>query len=406
MSAPAKGRSGNRLKWIGGLAAVFLAIEFLDELTYGAFNAAWPVIRNDLNLTYGEIGLLIGLPLVLGNLVEPILGLLGDLGYRKRLILLGAAGFTAATLLTGAAGAFLPLLLAGILLSPSSGTFVSLSQATLMDLDPARREPSMARWTLAGSIGVVAGPLLLTAAMALGGSWRILFFVFAAGSTLLGLMLLRRRFPIHPSSDRPKTFREAAAGLAAAFRRREVLRWLSLLAVSDLMLDVLLGFLALYFTDVAAVSPALAGAAVAVWTGAGLLSDALIIPLLERVNGIRYLRISAALMIPVYAGFLLAPWLGVKLALLAGMGLLNAGWYAIPQARVYAALPGKSGTAMAANSLFGVLAGCIPAVLGWVAQTAGLAPTMWLLMIGPVGLLLWLPRISPGAKPSPSADSR
>ncbi len=37
----------------------------------------------------------------------------------------------------------------------------------------------------------------------------------------------------------------------SALRRGEVLRWLVLLQFSDLMLDVLLGFLALYFVDVA-----------------------------------------------------------------------------------------------------------------------------------------------------------
>lgn len=39
-----------------------------------------------------------------------------------------------------------------------------------------------------------------------------------------------------------------------ALRQKEVLRWLVLLEFSDLMLDVLLGFLALYFVDVAGFS--------------------------------------------------------------------------------------------------------------------------------------------------------
>jgi hypothetical protein len=51
-----------------------------------------------------------------------------------------------------------------------------------------------------------------------------------------------------------------------ALRRREVLRWLTLLECADLMMDVLLGFLALYFVDVVGATPAQAGGAVAVWT--------------------------------------------------------------------------------------------------------------------------------------------
>jgi len=45
------------------------------------------------------------------------------------------------------------------------------------------------------------------------------------------------------------------------------------------MLDILYGFLALYFVDVVRVSPAFAALGVAVWTGLGLLGDFLLIPL-------------------------------------------------------------------------------------------------------------------------------
>jgi FSR family fosmidomycin resistance protein-like MFS transporter len=79
-----------------------------------------------------------------------------------------------------------------------------------------------------------------------------------------------------------------------ALRRREVLRWLTLLECSDLMLDVLLGFLALYFVDVVGATPAQASAAVAVWTGVGL------------------------------------------------MGLFNTGWYPVLKAQLYSAMPGQA----------------------------------------------------------------
>jgi FSR family fosmidomycin resistance protein-like MFS transporter len=379
---------------IGGLAAILLAIEFLDELVGSVYNTAWPLIRTDLGLSYAQIGLLVGLPFMLGNILEPVLGLLGDIGHRKKIILGGGFFFILALLLTSVSTVYLTLLCAAILFSPSSGAFVSLSQATLMDMDPERREQSMAKWTLAGSVGVVAGPLLLSAALLLGGSWRSTFILLAAAAFLLWLAVLPQRFGKTPSHEQPQNLKQAMAGLLSAFRHREVLRWLSLLALSDLMLDVLLGFLALYFTDIATVTPAVAAVAVAVWTGAGLISDVLIIPLLRRVNGAHYLRVSAIIMIGVYAGFLLVPWLGVKFILLACMGILNAGWYAIPQARLYSALPGKSGTAMAVSSAFGVATGLIPVALGLVAQTVGLNLAMWILLLGPVGLALWLPRES------------
>ena len=56
-----------------------------------------------------------------------------------------------------------------------------------------------------------------------------------------------------------------------AITRREVLRWLVLLELADLLLDVFGGFLALYLVDEAGASHATAGLAVALWAGAGLI---------------------------------------------------------------------------------------------------------------------------------------
>jgi FSR family fosmidomycin resistance protein-like MFS transporter len=112
------------------------------------------------------------------------------------------------------------------------------------------------------------------------------------------------------------------------------------------MLDVLLGFLALYFVDVAQVTPAQAGIAVAIWTGVGLLGDLLLIPLLERMHGLAYLRLSALLELVLYTAFLLLPgWIGSSSPGL--LGFFNSGWYAILQARLYQSMPGKSGAVLA-----------------------------------------------------------
>ena len=177
-----------------------------------------------------------------------------------------------------------------------------------------------------------------------------------------------------------------------ALRRPEVLRWLTLLAFSDLMLDVLLGFLALYFVDVAGATPSQAGMAVAVWTGLALVGDLLLIPLLERVRGLSYLRLSAAVELILFPVFLLAPSFWGKLGILALLGLFNAGWYSILKAQLYSAMPGQSGTVMTVGNVFGLVGGLIPLGLGLIAERFDLVVTMWLLLLGPVALLAGLPR--------------
>ncbi len=377
-----------------------LAIEFLDEFVFGAREAAWPLIRDDLGLSYDQIGLILSLPMFIGNVIEPALGILGDIWQRRAIVLAGGIAFTAALLLTSGSQSFGMFLGAAILFNPASGAFVSLSQATLMDLDSARHEQNMARWVFAGSAGVVCGALMLGALGALGLSWRQLFLLAAGLSSVLFVAVWRSPFPgRHPSqtgapAEKPPSLRDGITNALEALRRGEVLRWLILLQFSDLMLDVLHGFLALYFVDVVGVDEAQAGLAVAVWTGVGLIGDLLLIPLLERVRGLTYLRVSVLVEMVLFPAFLLVPGVAPKLVTLGLLGLFNAGWYSILQGQLYSAMPGQSGTVLAVSNLSGLVATMIPMGIGLAAERIGLGAAMWLFMAGPVALLIGLPRAS------------
>jgi FSR family fosmidomycin resistance protein-like MFS transporter len=252
----------------------------------------------------------------------------------------------------------------------------------------------MARWTLAGSVGNVIGPLALAGAVALNQSWRSVFLILAVLTVLLvGIVWKYPSATLTASSqvDQPiQSFNDGICQAINALKRRNVLRWLTLLQFSDLMLDVLRGFLALYFVDVVGASNTQASFAIAVWLGFGLLGDFLLIPLVERVQGLPYLRFSAIIVLCLYPAFLVVPNIDFKLIILGFLGFLNAGWYSLLQARLYTAMPGQSGTVMTLNNLVGFVGGLVPFVLGWVAQQYGLQPTMWMLLAAPIALLIGL----------------
>ncbi len=376
------------------LAFLFLLIEFFDELNYGAEGAALPAIRTDLALSYAQIGLLLGLPSIINTLIEPALMLLGDTRWRKQIMLGGGLVIAASLLAIASAQSFPILLLALILSYPASGAFVSLAQATLMDLNPGREAQSMARWTVAGSIGNLVGPLLLAGGFALGWGWRWAYVALAGLCLVMLLLTWPRRLPAHSHTgvEKASSLRALLAGLKNAGTNPRLLRWMVLLQFSDLLLDVLTGYLALYFTDVGGFSKAQTGLLLSIIMLAGLIANIALVPLLERVPGRRVVRTSAAAVIPLYAAWLLAPWAWAKIGLIILIRLVTLGWYEVLQGEAYAAAPGRSGTVMALNSVVGVLGGGIAWLVGWVAAQAGLPAAMWLLLLGPVCLVLFVPR--------------
>ncbi len=369
-----------------------LLIELLDELVYGAQGAALPAIRNDLQLSYEQIGILLSVPHLLSSLVEPVIGILGDTWRRKWLIVGGGIAFTVGIALIALGQSFVVLLLALTLMFPASGAFVSLSQATLMDLNPTRHDQLMVRWTLFGSIGVVGGSLLISALLAALGSWRPLFFVFTVIMLLLTLLVaMQRNFP-QPSEGEPLHFREGLRTAVNAMRDVQILRWLVLLDLADLAGDVLIGFVALYFADVVLVSEAEAALAVTTLTVAGLIGHALVIPLIDRVKGLTYVRVSALVVLALYALLLLVPDVIVKYVLLACIGVAASGWYAVLRGRLYSAMPNQSGISIAVTSAWGIVSGLVPALLGVAAEVFGLPLTMALLALGPIGLIVGVPK--------------
>jgi len=373
---------------------VLLAIEFLDEFVFGARETAWPMIRTDLHLNYEQIGLLLSIPAFIASLIEPALGILGDVWKRRIIVLGGGVIFMLSLVLTALSQHWAVLLLSFILFYPASGAFVHLSQSTLMDSDPARHEQNMARWTFAGSLGVVGGSFVLIAVTAVGGDWRSLF-ALSALLTLFCLMLAWR-FPFTNQPDAvaitPTEFVKGIRMALSALRRQEVIRWLVLLQFSDLMLDVLYGYIALYFVDVVRLSEEQAGLIVAIWLGISLLGDLLLIPLLERVQGLSYLRISTVLEFVLFPAFLLVPGVIPKLFLLSLIGLFSSGWYPILAGQLYSAMPGQSGIVMTVGNISGLVGSLIPFVIGLAAEHFGLGTAIWLLLLGPIALIVGLPR--------------
>jgi len=389
----------NILRGVIPLTYLFLLIECFDELNYGIGNAALPAIRADLGLSYIQIGLLLGLPGIINTLIEPVLMLLGDTRYRKQIIFTGGIVIVLSLVAIASTQYFLVVLLGMVIGYPASGAFVSLSQATLMDINPGREPQMMARWTVSGSVANLIGPLILAAGFALGFGWRWAYFGMAVLCLILVGLTWSRQFPspasVETMSQSTQPEKKLLAGFWEAMRNPILMRWLILLQFSDLLLDVLTGYLPLYFTDVTGMSIAQASLMMGVLMLAGLISNIVLIPMLDRFPGRNLVRISAGVTGVLYAAWLLAPWLWAKIGLIILIKLVTMGWYEVLQGEAFATIPGRSGTVMATNSIMGLLGGGISFFIGWAAAQVGLPAAMWLLLAGPICLVLFVPKPIP-----------
>jgi FSR family fosmidomycin resistance protein-like MFS transporter len=377
----------------------------VDELVDGAKGAALPLIRRDLDLSYGQVGLLASVPLLVGGFLELPLGVLAGQGRRRHLAILGGGILFVLTLLgTASAGSFAVLMCTFVAFYPASGAFVSLTQAQLMDAWPERQAQVMARWDLAGAVGAVAGPLLLTAVLATGGGWRAGYLVLAGLAALVWLgagsshdgRAAETEGGVS-TADAKQPWRERAREIGAALRNWGTLRWLLLTEVGDLLVDVFTGFLALYLVDVAHMTPAVAALAIAIRLGAALAGDAALIVILERVSDLTVLRASAAAAALLYPAFLLVPGVAVKLVVLAALSAVTAPWYPIVQARLYGSLPGRSSVAVTLSSAAGLAGGLGPLAVGLAAGAFGLSWALSALVLVPVAVLLVPGRARPRA---------
>jgi FSR family fosmidomycin resistance protein-like MFS transporter len=373
------------------LIAILYGVELLDELIYGLHDAALPYLKTEFNLTYFQLGLLFTLPGVVAWLIEPLIGFSADTRHRRLLVIGGIVATAFGLAMIAFSQTYLVILIAFCVLYPASGAYVNLAQGTLIDLNPTRAEHTLARWVLIGALGVAISPIVLSAVFSISGTWRIVYLLLALLACVYIVLLFKPKFNAHDGADEESIpLRQMKTVLIEAFRNRSLMKWIVLTELADLMLDKLLEQVGVYFHDVVHVSLIDATNAVAIMTTGWLIGNLLLVPLLERVQGIRILRLTVFIVLFAYAAFLLVQVVLIKYILIGVISLCTSSWYTILRAKSYEALPGRSGAVMAVTSIVGGINLFVPVILGAIADAIDLQTAMWVLMLGPIALMIGL----------------
>lgn len=195
---PLPSEATNRLRrWAP--TVVFCAAQFMLIVDVVIVNVALPAIREDLNLPDSRLQLVaVAYTLTFGSLLI-VLGRLGDLIGRRRLLIVGLGVFTLASLLTGVAHTEWQLLasrsgqgVGAAFVSPAA-----LALLTTSFTDVASRNRALGYWGAVGSAGAISGQLLGGLLTDVFG-WRSIFLINVPIGVLAIVAAIRY---VHESRD-------------------------------------------------------------------------------------------------------------------------------------------------------------------------------------------------------------
>lgn len=345
-----------------------------------------PFFAPEFHLSHEQIGLLGSAVAITWAISTLFFGALSDRIGRKPILVPMVFLFSLLSWLSGTVHSFHELLLVRGLLGIAEGPAWSIMTALIEESSaPTRRGRNIGMVVSAAAlVGLAVAPVLTTQIGARFG-WRWAFFVSGVPGLLLGLLIWK--FVREPES---KVVRGAHSQPVRIRDFLSILRyrnmWLCCVAAAGFLSWLFLFniFAPLYITEVAHQAPTMAGFLLGA-SGLGSFFLALLFPTLSDRIGRKPVLLSMAVMCMTVPLALLVPqlyaypWILAAIIAVtnAGQGIAALVLVLVPTESVP---PQFAATAIGLTTLVSEIAGATaaPVIAGAVAQTHGLAATMWM----------------------------
>jgi predicted MFS family arabinose efflux permease len=269
---------------------------------------------------------------------------------------------------------------------PATGLATNLAEAALVEARPQDSERVMARWSLAGTIGDLAAPLVLYASSRLVG-WRAA--LVATGALLGGWALVTSRLAltsVSGTNNEPRLSLRVA--FEASFRNRKLLAWLAAAALCSLMDETLVAFGALLVSERTSVDRTGAVTVTLVAFGMGGAVGLLALdPIVARVRASRALTVACVGCAAAFAMWLVTRSLAGSAAWLFVTGAFACCIHPIAKAQAYRAAPGDGALVNGVAQIFAPLDLIAPIAIGLLADRYGLTTALCALLIQPIGVV-------------------
>lgn len=371
-----------------------LAIGFgLVGLDRWIISPLFPVMMEDLNLNYQDLGLIVAVLGIFWGIFAIIMGGLSDKLGRRIILVPSMVIFSLLVGLTGLAVGLMSLLFIRALMGVFEGAYCSVSVAATAEAShPKRRGFNMGlQQSTFALFGLGFGPIIATQLLNIVPSWKWVFVIVALPGLIVAYLIYRTirepSFLVVSNTKKSQSDKTERKSWSEIFKYRNVI--LSMLGLVGVMccVFVLSSMLPNYFTDYLNLSVAQMGFIISGIGFGGFLGQ-LILPAISDWVGRKTTLITAFILDMIVLGILMnvgaRPFLlFILLFLLAllsfGSLCLMAG--PVPVESVPPSLAASAaGIPIGIGEIFG--GGVMPALGGFVAQNFGIEKTPLLAFAG------------------------
>jgi len=365
-------------------------IGFITALASRATDPIIPPIAHDIQVDPNAVALLTTAFALPFALVQPVLGPIGDMVGKVRVMIACLAVTILTMLVSGLATDFTTLLLARVVAGIAGGGIFPVGIAVIGDLVPVReRQVAIARWLTAVITGNLIGSSLAGVVGDLLG-WRGVFFVITAlGVVALGVAIvsLREAARVKPAGLSLSGF---SAGYGKVFANPRAKVCFSAVFVEGIVIFGLFPFIALLLLAAGEPRASIAGLVIAGFSGGGVIY-ALLVPRLVARWRPDQLMIAGGIIAAFSLGIVAFDFAWP--VQLAAFTLLGFGFYTLHasiQVQATELSPGARGAAMSMHSFFffvGHASGPVLYGLGFVRLGSALTIALAALIIMAVGFV-------------------
>ncbi len=177
----------NRYKWelVGLLWIAF----FLNQADRQIFNVVLSLIKEDLQFTDAELGLISSVLIWVYGLLVPVAGFLGDLIERKKILVYSLLFWSFSTLLTGFGHSVLYfVLIRGIATGGGEAFYAPTANALISEHHTKSRSFALSLHQTAVYVGIISSGLLAGYVGEHYG-WRAAFYLFGGFGILVGVLI-------------------------------------------------------------------------------------------------------------------------------------------------------------------------------------------------------------------------